>query len=130
MGPARPHPSLSVVVVAHDMARELPRTLRSLWPPYQRGIEADDLEILVVDNGSGAPIASDVGRPGTIVLRIDPAPASPAHAANVGLEAARGALVGLVIDGARMASPGLLAGARAAAGLAERAVVTAPAWHL
>ena len=33
------HPALSVVVVTYDMARELPRTLRSLAPGYQRGIE-------------------------------------------------------------------------------------------
>jgi hypothetical protein len=38
--------------------------------------------------------------------------------------------VGLVIDGARMASPGLLATAEKAARLHPRAVITAPAWHL
>ena len=38
--------TLSVVVVAYDMARELPRTLRSLAPDYQRGIAADDYEVV------------------------------------------------------------------------------------
>ena len=37
--------ALSVVVVAYDMARELPRTLRSLAPGYQRGIAADEYEV-------------------------------------------------------------------------------------
>jgi hypothetical protein len=124
---------LSVVVVAYDMGRELPRTLRSLSPPLQAGIDAVDYEVIVVDNGSPKP----VGQPelgafdGTVrLLRIDDAPPSPAHAANRGLELARGELVGLVVDGARLASPGLLAGARRAAAMATRAVVTAPAWHL
>jgi hypothetical protein len=35
-------PVLSVVVVVHDMARELPRTLRTLDPVHQRGIDRDD----------------------------------------------------------------------------------------
>ena len=43
---------LSVVVVAHDMSRELPRTVRSLAPDYQRGVKADDYEVIVIDNGS------------------------------------------------------------------------------
>jgi len=38
--------------------------------------------------------------------------------------------VGLIVDGARLASPGLLAGARRAARLAQRPVITAPAFHL
>ena len=33
---------LSVVVVAYDIARELPRTLHSLSATYQRDIAADD----------------------------------------------------------------------------------------
>jgi len=48
--------ALSVVVVAHDMNRELPRTLRSLRADYQRGVEPDEYELIVVDNGSPAPI--------------------------------------------------------------------------
>ncbi len=63
-------------------------------------------------------------------LRIDDAPASPVVAANRGLEVARAELVGLLIDGARLASPGLLATALLAARLAARPVITTPAWHL
>jgi hypothetical protein len=64
------------------------------------------------------------------VERIDPAPPSPARAANHGLRLAAGDLAGLVVDGARLASPGLLAEARRAACLAPRPVITAPAFHL
>lgn len=126
-------PSLSVVVVAHDMARELPRTIETLSPRHQIGIEADDYEVIVVDNGSSPAIdparfADFGGR--LVVERIDPAPPSPARAANVGLARASGELVGLIVDGARMASPGLLAAARLGARLDDRSVVSTLGWHL
>lgn len=125
--------SLSVVVVAFDMARELPRTLRSLSATAQRGIAADEYEVIVVDNGSPAPVDPSMARafPGELrIERLDPAPPSPARAANLGIELAAGELVGLIVDGARIASPGLLATARLAAGLSDRPVVTALAYHL
>ncbi len=126
-------PLVSVVVVAYDMARELPRTLHSLSTPYQREIDADDYEIVVVDNGSPLPLDQNMLAefPGRIrSLRLDPAPPSPVRAANEGLKRAGGELVGLMIDGARIASPGLLATARLATRLASRPVITCPAWHL
>ena len=129
------HPSppvLTVVVVAYGMTRELPRTLHSLSPAYQRGIDAADYEVVVVDNGSPVPLDDIVaGAPfDARLIRLDPAPASPARAANVGVDAAQGGLVGVIMDGARLASPGLLATALLGARLADRAVVTAPAYHL
>jgi glycosyltransferase involved in cell wall biosynthesis len=124
---------MSVVVVVYDMARELPRTLRSLAPDYQRDIDGDAYEVVVVDNGSPEPVdpalvAAFPGR--SRLLRIDPAPPSPARAANEGLHAATGELVGLIVDGARMASPGLLATARLAARLGNHPVIATLAWHL
>jgi hypothetical protein len=125
--------TLSLVVVVHDMARELPRTLRSLSPDHQRGVTADEYEVIVVDNGSPQPVdrgllTSFAGR--LRLERIDPAPSSPANAANHGLGLAEGDLIGLLVDGARLASPGLLAEARRAERLAARPVITAPAFHL
>lgn len=125
--------ALSVVVVAHDMDRELPRTLRSLAVPYQRRLEPSDYEIIVVDNGSTraiTPAAPDDPATTIRLHRIDDAAVSPARAANEGIASARGEVIGLIIDGARMASPGLLTGACLAATLTDRAIVTAPAWHL
>ena len=121
------------MVVAYDMARELPRTLRSLTAGYQRGIEAADYEVIVVDNGSPQPVdvASLEGFPGSLrVMRVDPAPPTPARAANLGLERASADCVGLLIDGARIASPGLLAAARLGLGFAGRPVVATLGWHL
>jgi hypothetical protein len=132
-GNGRGEPSVSVVVVVYDMARELPRTLLSLGPRYQRGMHADDYEVVVVDNGSPTPL--DPGTlarfPGRVrTLRIDDASPSPVHAANRGLALAEADFVGLMIDGARLASPGLLATACLATRLTPKPVVTTPAWHL
>ncbi len=96
-------------------------------------MDPTDLEIVVVDNGSSVAVdATVLGGPDVNVriARLDPAPASPARAANLGLDLATGDLVGLVIDGARMASPGLLRERAARARLAPRPVITSPAYHL
>jgi glycosyltransferase involved in cell wall biosynthesis len=81
-------PKLSVVVVGYNMARELPRTIRSLSPSMQRGIEAQDYEIILVDNGSTQAFDEDELRralPGLIVHRMPQATVSPVPAINVGL---------------------------------------------
>jgi hypothetical protein len=118
------------VVVAYDMARELPRSLRALAPPYQRDLAPNDHEVVVVDNGSPQPLPPPADQPHVRWTRLDPASPSPARAANEGVRQARGDVVGLIVDGARLASPGLLATALAARALGERVVVTAPAYHL
>ena len=59
-------PVLSVVVVVHGMARELPRTLQSLAPDYQRGVDAEEYEIGVVDNGSPCPLDEAVPLEGVV----------------------------------------------------------------
>jgi hypothetical protein len=55
---------------------------------------------------------------------------SPAPAIQAGLDLARGDLVGVCIDGARMASPGLLAAALRASRLHQRPVIGTIAFHL
>jgi len=124
---------LSIVVVAFNMSRELPRTIKSLSPRLQRGIEASDYEIIVVDNGSAEPVdEAELRRlAGNLkVIRMQNAAVSPVPAIQAGLEAARGELVGVFIDGARMASPGLLANALAASRVHERPVIGTIAFHL
>ncbi len=124
---------LSIVVISYNMARELPRTIRSLSPLMQLGISESDYEIIVVDNGSTQPfdesqiraLASNVS-----VHRMQDATVSPVRAINHGLALARGRLVGVCIDGARMASPGLLARALEASRLHAKPVIGSIAFHL
>jgi tetratricopeptide (TPR) repeat protein len=129
------HPELSVVVIVHDMGRTAPRTLLSLAAGYQRHIAADAYEVVVVDNGSTPPLDTAVfdGLDGCFrLVSIDAAAASPspAAAANRGLATARGNVVGVMIDGARLATPGLLHFGLRGALLHERAVVATPGWYL
>ncbi|MCB4768483.1 glycosyltransferase [Ancylobacter sp. Lp-2] len=119
-------PAVSVVLVSYEMQRELPRTLRSLASPYQAGLCRDEVEIIVVDNGSSPPPGdADVASlDADIRLLRQPQPtASPVPAINAGLAAARADLVGVWIDGARLASPGLLAACLAASRLHPRPVI-------
>lgn len=119
-------PFLSVVVISYNIPRELPRTLLSLSPAYQRGIERDEYEVIVVDNGSAVPpVASDFAHLG-IDLRIVTMPEpskSPVGAINRGLDLSIGSIVGVCIDGARILSPGILTTARDAVAAHPRAFV-------
>ena len=122
-------PAVSIVVIAYNMARELPRTLASLSPRMQRDVEDLSYEVIVVDNGSDVPVPEQAD-PRVSVIRIADATPSPAAAANRGIAASRGALVGVFIDGARMASPGLIHHATLAARMHPRPVIGSLAFHL
>lgn len=131
-GGAAPLP-LSLVLIAYNMGRELPRTLQSLVPPYQKAISTQDYEIVVVDNGSTQPLDLDGCRqicPNLRLLKIANPTPSPVPAINLGLQQARGALVGVWIDGARLASPGLLAMALRADKLHPRPIIGTLGFHL
>lgn len=126
-------PKLSLVVVGYNMARELPRTIRSLSPAMQRDIDPKDYEVILIDNGSTQTFDEGELRdflPDLAVHRFQNATASPVPAINFGLAQARGDLVGVCIDGARMSSPGLLAKALAASQLHKRAVIGTIGFHL
>ncbi len=126
-------PALSVVVVSHEMARELPRTLLSLSPGHQAGMAGTPYEVIVVDNGSRAPPRAEAFAALGLDLTVLHAPApgvSPVPAINLGLAAARAPLIGAWIDGARLASPGLLAACRDAARLHARPVIATANHHL
>src|SRR5262249_11768276 len=64
------------------------------------------------------------------LIRITPASPSPAQAINRGLAEARGEIVGVMIDGARIATPGLLHFALHGARLYDKAVVATLGWYL
>lgn len=102
---------LSIVLCAHDMARELPRTVQTLSPACQRNLAGLSYEIIVLDHGSTVPIDEPALRALTTnlrVIRVDPAPVSPVRAINRVMDDAPGRVKALMIDGARMVSPGML----------------------
>lgn len=122
-----------MVVVVYNMGREAPRTLHSLSAGYQRHIRSDDYEVIVVDNGSNPPLDPQILKPleGNFrLIRIDDASRSPAQAINRGLAEARGEVIGVLIDGARIVTPGLLHFAHHGARLYDRSVVATLGYYV
>lgn len=128
-----PSPRLSIIVVVYNMQREAPRTLHSLSPSYQEGVDPSDYEVLVVDNGSDRPLESSWAGPlaeNFRYLAVADAPPSPARAINFGVAQSRGESVGIMIDGARMVSPGAVRWSLAALAAFRRPVVGTIGFHL
>lgn len=114
------------------MAREAPRSLHTLSPRYQRGVNSADYEVLAVDSGSNPPLPQSVAEycsPNCRILRMGGAP-SPAASINAAVRAAQGEAVMILIDGARMLSPGIIRYALAAIRMFDDPVVATLAWHL
>lgn len=120
------NPDFSIAITCWRMERELPRTLWSLSRQFQQGAEAISWEIIVVDNGSEVlpPIPEMDPRPRLVRAR-HPTP-SPVGAMNEGLALARGRLIGAWIDGARIASSGLIAAVAKAAAHHPAPVIAVP----
>lgn len=124
---------LSIVVITYNMQREARRTLYSLGPAYQRDVAAGDYEVIVIDNNSSAPLdpAMVAGfGPNFRYHFFETSSVSPVEAVNFGAQDARGQALAVIVDGARMASPGLIAQSLAALRAYPNAFVTALAWHL
>jgi cephalosporin hydroxylase len=102
---------LSIVICAFNMARELPRTLYTLSREYQQGAMDLDWEVVILDNGSQPPVdlaALQAIVPGVTITRPEMIKTSPAAAINAAMRPLQGRMIGLWIDGARLASPGIV----------------------
>jgi hypothetical protein len=124
---------ISVVVVFHDMRREAARTLFTLSPDYQRDVGHLRYEVIAVDSGSSLPIAADeVARfgPNFRYRYFDDGTPSPVGAVNAAVAASSGRMVVVMIDGARMLSPGILGLMHRAAKAYDRPFVHTLSMHL
>jgi len=124
------------VVVAYAQERELPRTIRSLTSPHQRSIASDDVEVIVVDNGSAPDqrlTVDEVRAYGPEFHLLDMGEAadpSPTVALNAGVAASRGDHLALMIDGAHVLTPGVLHHGMLALRAYEPAVVATQQWYV
>lgn len=124
---------LSIVVIFHNMPREAARTLHSLSPAYQRGVTAEDYEVIAIDNGSTRPLdPAEVTRHGAHFRYHFHATdsVSPVAAVNLGAGMAQGKALAVIVDGARMASPGLIRQSLMALRLHPAPFICALAWHI
>lgn len=131
--PTPRRPKLAIVVVVYNMQREAPRTLYALSADCQQGVNSQDYEVIVIENGSSAPLSpAEVSRFGDNFHyhRIDDASPSPAGAINFGATQSDAANIGVMIDGARIASPGVVALALQALENFDRPVVSTIGFHL
>jgi glycosyltransferase involved in cell wall biosynthesis len=127
-------PKLSVVVACYEMAPQIKNTLESLLPPYQRNISIDEYEIILVDNGSAKMLDEETRKisPNLDYIYLSPneSSPSPAPAMNRGVARARSPLLCLMIDGARLLTPGVLSWGMRLLELSPRAMVEVRGWHL
>lgn len=124
---------VSFVVIVYDMPGQAENTLRSLLPDYQLGVDADDYEVIVVENESGNHISSgflnELPENFQYHLRKETQP-TPVHAVNDGIALAGGDNICVIIDGARLLTPGVVKNTILAHRLSELSVVTVPGYHL
>jgi glycosyltransferase involved in cell wall biosynthesis len=125
-------PILSIIVVIFNMDREFPRTLTSLSSEYQN-ISKEKYEVIVVDNGSDTRQDEEVVSQFGDNFRyyyIENASPSPAPAVNFGVSKAKGEMVGIMVDGARILSPGIIKYVLMANKVYAKPFVSTLGWHL
>jgi hypothetical protein len=127
-------PPLAVVVIAYRMTHQLANTIRSLLPPVQQDAPVDQYEIHVVDNGSPEALAPEIwNQAANVRYRHVPAgaaPVNPGVAINRAVADTRSPLVCVMIDGARMVTPGVIRWGIDLATLSPKTVVEVRGWHL
>jgi hypothetical protein len=125
--------AVSFVVIVYDMPQQAENTVRSLLPGYQLDVSGSEYEIIIVENASPnllRPTFLD-SLPDNVryFLREQPEP-SPAEAINYGAIQARGEHICVMIDGARMLTPGVVRSILMGHRMLDNAVVTVPGYHL
>ena len=103
-------PALSVIVIFHDMPREAERTLYSLSKEYQGLADSVPYEVVAIDNGSSKPLSFNLVRsfgPEFSYHYVETNNPSPCATINRFAVSARYDNLMVMIDGARMLSPGI-----------------------
>lgn len=126
-------PKISVIVIAYRMPLQLERTLQTLTAEYQQGVDSEDYEVIVIENRSGDNLPADkiASLPNNFrYLLRDETAVSPVYAVNEGFAMCAAPYICLMIDGARMVSPGIIRNALDAFAITENAIVAVPGYHL
>lgn len=126
-------PVLSIVVIFYEMRREARRTLFSLSREFQENLGDTCYEVIAIDNGSGDALGRQFVEQFGSEFRyeyLDTRSVSPAAAVNIGVRRSRGKFVAVIVDGARMASPGLISRTLQAAEMLSEPAVFSLSWHL
>ena len=133
IAPVQGGPLVSFIVIVYDMPRQAANTVRSLLPQYQQGVIPESYEVVIVENRSkhlmDSAFIESLPTNCCYFVRDETEP-TPIHAINFGIEKSRGEKVCVMIDGARLLSPGVVRNTILAHRLSDRAVVTVPGYHM
>ncbi len=126
-------PKLSIVLIVYRMPEQAKKTLYSLSMAYQQDVSADDYEVIVVENSSpeimGDEYLKELNGNFRYFYREETIP-TPLPAIRFGAEQCTGQFISIMIDGARMATPGLIKDIIAATCLCKLPVIAAPGYHI
>ncbi|HHL43622.1 MAG TPA: glycosyltransferase family 2 protein [Hellea balneolensis] len=131
--PVPSSPIFSVVIIAYNMAREIPRTVASFLHTYQDGLAQNEIEIIVMENGSTHKVPQSIidNWPENVrYIQVKNPHPSPAYALNEGAKLAKGLWICPVIDGARMVTPGLFKRAKELMRISDNPVIATLGLHL
>lgn len=126
-------PRVSVIVMVYKMPEQAKKTLFSLSVAYQHGVSENDYEVIVMENPSSRMLGREDAEKWGGNFRYFEYPESlptPVNAMNFGASQARGRMITVMIDGARMVSPGIINYIIAAERLHANAIVAVPGYHL
>ncbi|PIE71515.1 MAG: hypothetical protein CSA22_01425 [Deltaproteobacteria bacterium] len=132
-GTGEGQPRVSVVVVVYQMKHQAMQTLQTLSPGWQTGADPDAYEVIVMENASSECLDPDAVRligPQFSYHRQENRDRTPISALNAGIGYARGELICLMVDGARMVSPGIIRLMLDAMRLHPDPFVAIPGYHL
>ena len=126
-------PKISIIVIVYDMPRQAMITLQSLTTAYQQGVSTDDYEVIVVENRSTRMLDAEQVcglQPNFRYFLRDEPGKSPAAALNFGFALATAPTIGIMIDGARLVTPGVLRFALMAVKITPQALVAVPGYEI
>ena len=126
-------PLLSIIGMVYKMSAQAKKTLLSLSTQYQRGVSEGAYEVIVVENESSDNLTKEdvlqFGSNFRYFRRQETRP-SPVFSVNFAASQAKGEMIGVMIDGARMVTPGAVSWIIAARRLSPNAIVAIPGYHL
>lgn len=126
-------PRLSIVLIVYKMPDQAEKTIQSLSPSYQQDVRESDYEVIVVENNSDRLLGEARATRHANNVRYyhrHETQRTPVHAINFGAAQARGSHVAIMIDGARMLTPGVVRQTLDVFRIAPHAAVSAPGYHI
>ncbi|MEP2829416.1 glycosyltransferase family A protein [Parvibaculum sp.] len=120
-------------MIVYKMPDQADKTLLSLSPAYQHEVEEKDYEVIVVENRSDKIFGADRAKKYAGNVRYflrEETERTPVHAVNFGVSKARGTHVAVMIDGARMVSPGVVGQTLQVFRMCPEGIVSTPGYHI